>query len=139
MGTRGRVRRSRVPLNDDDDVDSSDAGSDREDEKLISSVLAIDADENGKKARKDLQARRMYAAKRAELPTEIFHYINTAQCRRLFALAWYDDLTDADHDGSRKPLPMSCCNGPGSLSPEPGFMQRESFIAVSVVKYTESD
>lgn len=111
----------------------------RMDEKLMSSVLAIEADENGKKTRKNLQACRMYAVKRAELSDEILHYINAAQCRRLFALAWYDDLTDADHDGSRKPLPMSCCNGPGCLSPEPGFMQRESFIAVSVVKYTDSD
>lgn len=134
--------RAQNPSPVDDDVSDSEYSTDSEIDEagLISSVLATEADQNRRKAKKDSRTKRTNAENRAKLPDEIFYYINAAQCRRLFALACFDDLTYADHDGSSKPLPTSCCNGPGCLSPEPDFMHRKLFIDVpAMIEYTEAD
>lgn len=65
-------------------------------------------------------------------------------CRRLFSLAWYDDLTYADEVTSdesilKKPLPKACCNGPSCNNPEPEYLRREPFIQYITTKYSKSD
>lgn len=128
---------------DADSVAESE-NADFEDEDLIAAFLASEADESRIKKKQDQKAKQTDAAKRAKIPDEIFDYIHVARCRRLFSLAWYDDMTYADKemlDDSimKKALPLACCNGPSCMSPEPEFLHREPFIEPTVTKYTESD
>lgn len=109
-------------------------------DESMDGLLATDAEKARKKAKKDQQTSRTSEKKREMLADEIFDYIHVARCRRLFSLAWYDDLTYAEDDvGWIKPLPVLCCNGPSCLSLEPDFMQREPFIEASSIKTTKID
>lgn len=125
-------------------AESEAAEFDDDQDDLIAAFLATEADEQQIQKKKDKKANQSDAAKRAKLPDEIFDYIHVAQYRRLFSLAWYDDLTYADQeqiDGSitKKALPTACCNGPSCKSVEPEFLHREPFIQSKVIKHTESD
>lgn len=120
---------------DIDDVDEAD---------LISGLLATEADETQLSKKKERKSNKSDAAKRANLSEEIFEYIHVARCRRLYALAWYDDMTYAhnnDDSGAiaTKALPQLCCNGSSCQSQEPDFMKRDFFIDTSTPKYTETD
>ena len=142
-------------LNADDDVSdtsslaTSEAGSEtdfdinhNDEADLISGVLATEVNETHFNRKKERKISKSDAAKRANLPNEIFDYIYVARCRRLYSLAWYDDMTYAQNDAhlkAEKALPQPCCNGPSCRSQEPDFMIREPFIDTSTPKYTESN
>lgn len=91
-----------------------------------------------KKAKKRTSA--SDAEKRAKLPDEIFNYIHTAKCRRLFSLDWYDDTSYApSKDGYIQPLPNPCCNGFSCKSPDPEYLNQVPFTDTTAVKYKESE
>ena len=116
-----------------DDADKAD---------LVSGVPATKADKSRISKKKEGRSNKSDAAKRANLPDEMFEYIHVAQCQRLYSLAWYDDMTYAqssDNSGATKTLPQPCCNGPRCQSEEPEFMKRDSFIDTSTPKYMEND
>ena len=109
---------------------------------LISGFLAIEADETHFNQKKERKISKSEAAKRANLPDEIFDYIYVVRCQRLYSQAWYDDMTYARnnaHPKAKKALLQPCCNRPSYRSQEPDFMAREPFIDTSTPKYTESD
>lgn len=60
------------------------------------------------------------AAKRDNLPNEIFDYIYAAKCKRLFSLAWYDDKTYAS---PLTPLAILCCDGPSCNLEDSEYLQ----------------
>ena len=102
-------------------------------------LVATEAEEdlNAKRAKK--QASKTDAEKRAKLPDELFNYIHAAQCRRLFPLAWYNDLTYAPNaDGLSKALPELCCNGPSCNSKEPDFLERPPFIDTTPARINDA-
>ena len=103
-------------------------------------LLATEGEDEMVKKKNEKKANKSDAEKRANLSNEIFDYIHVAPCRRLFLLAWYDDMTYAKNaDGSMLSLPTFCCNGHGCNSTTPDFLSREDFIDVSPVTYTEVD
>lgn len=110
---------------------------------LFSRILASDADQNRRQQKKEQQTNLTDTAKRATLLNEIFDYIHIARCRRLFSLAWYDNLTYAQSDDSSAPapaaLPITYCNDPSCRSTEPSYTQREPFIDMTTTKTTEAD
>lgn len=112
-----------------------------EEADLFSGMLASDADQNRRHQKKDLQANQTDAAKRTKLPNEIFDYIHVARCRRLFSLAWYEDLTYAQSDDLSSPtaLPIPCCNGLSCNLIEPSYTPRELFVDTTTKKATEAD
>ena len=123
-------------------------GLDMKDADLFSRLIITDADENQLKKKKARQTSKSDAQKRANLPDEIFNYLHMARCRRLFALAWYGDMTYAESERtaqndsfygplSRKALPEFCCNGPSCKSQEPDYILREAFINTTPPKHTE--
>lgn len=131
-----------------DSVGSETDGFDMEDADLFSRLIITDADENQLKKKKARQTSKSDAQKRANLPDEIFNYIHVARCRRLFALAWYGDMTYAEPEetpqndsllepSSRKALPEFCCNGPSCKSQKPDYILREAFINTTPPKHTE--
>lgn len=135
-------------LNAEDELSESESVAESEcdleldaDADLFSGMLASDADQNRRQQKKELQANQTDAAKRSKLPNEIFDYIHVARCRRLFSLAWYEDLTYAQSDDSSSPtaLPIPCCNGPSCNSTEPSYTQREPFVDTTTKKATEAD
>lgn len=69
---------------------------DDDQDDLIAAFFATKADEQQIQKKKDKKANQSDAAKQAKLRDKIIDYIHIAQCRRLFFLAWYDDLTYAD-------------------------------------------
>ena len=71
----------------------------------------------------------------------MFNYIHNTPCRRLFSLAWYDDITyKVDKaTGLSKALPQSCCNGSSCQSAEPEVLQKNPFINIIPTKHTETD
>ena len=80
------------------------------------------------------------AQKRTNLPDEIFDYIHVAKCCWLLSLNWYNDLTNGNgNEASTKPLPTLCCNGSGSNSKDPKFLETEPFIKLVAIKYLEAD
>lgn len=127
----------------EEDLDiESIAGSDEEfddDEDLLEALLNIEADEQQKRTKEVKRNNKSDADKRAKLPDEIFDYIHTVKCRRLFSLAWYGDVTYALEEGIAKPLPELCCNGPGCKSTMPEIFNREPFVDTTPIKVTESD
>ena len=110
---------------------------------LFSRILASDADQNRRQQKKELQTNLTNAAKQAKLPNEIFDYIHIAKYRRLFFLAWYDNLTYAQSNDSFAPaaaaLLIACCNGLSYRSTEPSYIQRKPFIDMTTTKTTEAD
>lgn len=118
-----------------------DAEGEINDSNLLSALLAIEGETEKKKKSAKQQANKTDIQKRANLSDEIFNYIHNAPCRRLFSLAWYDDMTYAADEttGLAKALPIPCCNGPSCNSAEPEFLQREPFINTLPTKYTEAD
>lgn len=64
--------------------------------------------------------------------------MHVAKCRRLFSLAWYDDLTYGDGPSS-KPLSTLCCNVSECLSDDLDFLKREPFVKPVTVKYSEAE
>lgn len=132
---------SDIESNIGSDIDFDQEGFDQEDSDLLTALLGTEAEE--KKTSKRVS--KSDAAKRALLPDEIFDYIHTAKCRRLFSLAWYDDFTyaaisDSANQLSAKALPSPCCNGPSCLSLLPNFLsEREPFIKTTSVTYSEAE
>ena len=103
-------------------------------------LLATEVEEDSRVKKSKKRASKSDAEKRAKLPDEIFDYIHAAKCRRLFSLAWYDDLTYAPNaEGLSKALPTLCCNSFSCSSEEPPFLKRLLFIDTTAVKYTEAD
>lgn len=123
----------------------SEAGSDDDlidpDMDQSFSTLSTEAEEEAKRQKKAEKGGQSDAKKRANLPDEIFDYIHTAQCRRLFSLAWYDDMTykSSPDKAAIKPLPVLCCNGPACQSPEPDYLKREPFIDSTPNKLSEAE
>lgn len=83
-------------------------------------------------------------AKQTIIPNGIFDYIHVAQCKKLFLLTWYDDLTYADEIISnetilKKSLFKAYCNSPSCNSPELEYLQRESFFQCTIIKYNKTD
>lgn len=100
--------------------------------------LATDAEDSCKKAKKDKQTSRIDEKKRENLANEIFDYIHIAWYRRLFSLAWYDDMIYVEQkNGLTKPLPRLYYNNPNCLSPKPEFMQKKPFILSSSAKFSK--
>lgn len=101
-------------------------------------LVATEAEEdlNAKRAKK--QASKTDAEKRAKLPDELFNYIHAAQCRKLFFLAWYNDLTYTLNVDGSKTLPELCCNGPSCNSKEHDFLERPPFINTTPAKFNEA-
>lgn len=128
-------------ISESESIIGSEADFDNiDDDDVMATLLATDAEGSRNKAKKDQQTNRTNEKKRENLADEIFDYIHVARCRRLFSLAWYDDMTYAEQeDGLTKSLPTLCCNGPSCLSPEPEFLQREPFITSSPTKFSEID
>lgn len=114
-----------------------------EDQDLIASVLSIEGDQDkfAKQQSRKRTSNKTEAEKRRNLPNEIFEYIHVARYRRLFSLAWYNDITYtmSDDAGITKPLPILCCNGPDGLSAKPDYLKREPFIDLTPTKFTETD
>ena len=135
-------------LNAEDDLSDAEsiAGSEAdfeydEEANLFSGILASDADQDRRERKKELRTSQTNATKRSRLPNEIFDYIHVARCRRLFSLAWYDDMTYAQSGDSSptKALPIPCCNGPSCNSTESYYTQREPFLNTAIAKATEAD
>lgn len=91
---------SDIESNIGSDIDFDQEGFDQEDSDLLTALLGTETEE--KKTSKRVS--KSDAAKRASLPDEIFDYIHTAKCRRLFSLAWYDDFTYAAISNSANQL-----------------------------------
>ena len=103
-------------------------------------LLATKAKKDSRVKKSKKRVSRSNAEKRAKLLDEIFDYIHAANCRRLFSLAQYDDLTYAPNaEGLSKALPTLCCNSSSCNSEEPPFLKRLPFIDTTAVKYTEAD
>lgn len=135
---------SQIPIAEDFSDTEFLAGSkkdfDEPDANTLIGLLATKAEEKSLKKKHTKKANQSDAEKRAKLPDKIFNYIHVARCRRLFALAWYNDLTYAQNeDGSILTFPTFCCNGPSCQSKEPDFLDREAFINVSIVTYNETN
>lgn len=133
---------------DTSDMESSLTGSEATDSDLsddvdpMATLLATEAEASLEKRKKARLSRKNHLSKRAKIPDDIFDYINIARCRRLFSLAYYDDLTYAQEKGSKsnKALPTACCNGPSCNSPEPEYLQREPFMEqATVIKYADAE
>lgn len=60
--------------------------------------------------------------------------------RRLFSLAWYNNLTYAQNkDSTSKVLPITCCNRPSSNSIKPDYIKQKLFIDTTTLKFLEVD
>lgn len=128
---------------DNDSVQSSDndeLGDEFHDPSAdqLLDLLSTEAETSSLSKKMKKQASKTDAQKRANLPEEIFDYMHVAKCRRLFSLAWYDDLTYGNRPSS-KPLPTLCCNASGCLSEDPDFLKREPFVKPVTVKYSEAE
>lgn len=132
-------------ISDTESILESDAEGDEEgevnDSELLSALLATESEVTNQNKAAKKQNNQSELQKRANLPDEFFDYIHRAPCRRLFSLAWYDDMTYAINEatGLRKDLPTACCNGPSCKSTDPEFLQREPFIETPPIKYSETD
>lgn len=93
--------------------------------KQLFDLLITEAEENSRNKKIKKQASKINAAKRDSLPDEMFNYIHTARCRRLFSLSWYDDET---YVSASTALPNPCCNGPSCNSEDPEFLKRSSLV-----------
>lgn len=93
-----------------------------------------------KQQKKDQNISQIDVAKRANLFNEILNYIYVARCRRLFSLAWFDDLTYVQSEDSiSKALLIACCNKPNCNSVELNYIQLEPFIDITTPKFTKID
>lgn len=87
------------------DMESSSGGSEVTDSDLtddvdpMATLLATEAEARLEKRKKPRLLRQNHISKRAKIPDDIFDYINTTRCRRLFSLAYYGDLTYAQKKG----------------------------------------
>lgn len=79
----------------------------------LSNSMATEADENRKKAKKK-SCRHVGCMQPNELNCQTTSFNISTSLNAEDSLPW-NGLTYADHDGSWIPLPVSCCNGPGSL------------------------
>ena len=91
--------------------------------ELLSAFMAIEAEIEATKWSSKQQSNKTNAQKRANLSDEIFYYIHTIYCQRLFSLAWYNNMTyTLDMEtGLGKALPTCCYNGPSCQSIKPKF------------------
>lgn len=116
------------------------------DADLFFRPIIIDADGNQLKKKKVYQTSKSDAQKRANLLKKIFNSIYITCCRKLFALAWYRDMTYVESKRtaqneyfceflSRKALPKFCCNGPSCKSQKPDYILRETFINRTLSKH----
>lgn len=83
-------------LSDQESVAESEAESDNGDvdeTDLLSALLATEGEAQKKQRSAKKRTSKSDAAKRTSPPNEMFDYIHVAPCRRLFSLAWYDDMT----------------------------------------------
>ena len=103
---------------DTSDTELSLAGSEATDWDLsddgdpMATLLATEAEASLEKQKKAWLSKRNHTSKKAKISDDIFDYINIARCRRLFSLAYYDDLTYAQKNGLN----------PRKLSPHPAVM-----------------
>lgn len=70
------------------------------DADLMAIFLATKADKNKTNKKKDQKLKQTYATKGAKIIHEIFDYIHITQCKRLFSLVLYNDLTYIDEKAS---------------------------------------
>lgn len=123
------------------DIDFDQKGFDQEDSDLLTVLLGTEAEEKHTSKR----IRKSDAIKLALLPDEIFDYILTAKCRRLFSLVLYSDFTytaisDSANQLFAKPLPIPCCNGPSCLSLLPNILlERKPFIKTTSITYSKAE
>ena len=119
------------------------AGSEQEfDEPDTENLLLLATEREDKMVKKnnEKKANKSDAKKRANLSNEIFNYIHVTPYRRLFSLAWYDDMTYTKNaDRSMLALPTLYCNEHGCNSTTPDFLSREAFIDASPVIYRKVD
>ena len=103
-------------------------------------ILSTEAEVESQTKKKKKQVSKGDVEKRANLLDEIFDYIHTAKCRRLFSLAWYDDKTyKVNADSSSKALPRLYCNASDCNSEDPECLKRAFFVNTSAVRYIEAD
>lgn len=123
-------------LSDNESVAASMQGDDFEDSGTneLFDLLTPEAEEVSRNKKHKKKASQTDAAKRANLPDEIFDCIHVAKCRRLFSLAWYDNETYVSPSTA---LPTPCCNGPSCNSEDPEYLQRASLVNTAPVRYTE--
>ena len=129
-------------ISDTESIAESEAESDDghvDETDLLSALLATEREAEKKKQSANKRTSKSDAARRASLPNEIFDYIHVAPCRRLFSLAWYDDMTYAvnEESSSGKALPVLCCNGSGCQSPEPAFIKQKLHFDTYFTKHNE--
>lgn len=132
-----------IDPNEISDVESN-AGSEPEFEdsatNQLFTLLSTEAEEETKSKKEKKKSSKTDAEKRDHLPDEIFDYIHAAKYRRLFFLAWYDDLTYIPkNDDVDKLPPMFCCNGSGCQSEEPPYLHCDPFVDSNPTKFLEAD
>lgn len=105
------------------------------------STLSIEAEKEAKRQKKAEKRGQFNAKKRANLPDKIFDYIYNAQYRKLFSLAWYDDMTYklSPDKAAIKPLLILCYNDPACQSPEPDYLKKEPFIDSTPNKLSKAE
>lgn len=111
------------------------------DPKFLLVLFATESEVTNQSKSAKYQSNKSDLQKRANLPDEFFDYIHCALYRRLFSLAWYNDMTYTINKvtGFGKDLPTPCCNGFNHKNTEPEFLQRELFINIAPTKYSKSD
>lgn len=111
------------------------------DPKFLLALFATESKVTNQRKSAKYQSNKSDLQKHANLPDEFFDYIYCALYRRLFSLAWYNDMTYAINKitGFGIDLPTSCCNRFNYKNTEPEFLQRELFINIAPTKYSKSD
>lgn len=109
--------------------------------KLLSTLLATESEVTNQKKATKKQSNQSEIQKRANLPDKFFDHIHYAPYWHLFSLTWYDNMTYAIDKtmGLGKNLLIPCCNGLSCMSIMLEILQREPFIEILPIKYSEID
>lgn len=100
-------------------------------------VIKTKKDSNTKKAKKQTSKTEM--KKRVKLPNKLFDYIYTAQCQKLFSLAWYNDLTYTSNVNSLlKAFPELYYNGFSYNLKDLSFLKKILFSITNLAKMNEA-
>lgn len=103
-------------------------------------MLSIKAKEETKSKKKKKKSSKTDAQKPDYLPDKIFDYIHAAKYKRLFSLAWYDNLTYLlKNNDVGKPLPVFCCNGSGCQLKELLYLYCNFFVDLNPTKFLKAD